>query len=450
MTESSQPIPESERIRELEALLARAEKTRARTDRELRQVRRRAERSENLWVQSKTAMLRTHTELVEARERAERAAEIKGQFLANMSHELRTPMNGILGALDLLRASSLETEQVELCEIVSRSGESLLELLNDILDFSKIDAGHLQLEIVPFSLRNLLADLIELQGVVANRLGLDLRLEVSEDVPPFVAGDPVRIRQALLNLLSNALKFTERGSVVLKVEQSAPTRTSFRVQDSGIGMDRSVCENIFEAFTQADSTTTRKFGGTGLGLAITRRIVESMDGWIRVQSELGTGSTFELEIELPATRETTCLEEGRQPLNQPTSKVQGNRRFLVVDDDPINRLIARKMLDQLGAVIDEASNGRQAVELVARYRYEAVLMDGSMPEMDGFAATRAIRELAEPAASTYIIAVTALAMRGDRERCLEAGMDDYLSKPIRAGDLAEALERRPPQSESAA
>ncbi len=382
-------------------------------------------------------------ELEKAVDSAETAVRAKAEFLATMSHEIRTPLNGVIGMVSLLGRSELGDEQREQLQTVERSGHALLTIINDILDFSKIEAGQLDLEEVAFDLSTLANDLRQVAEFSTNGKAVVVGLETSEDTPKWIIGDPTRLRQVLQNLINNAVKFTPHGRVDIKIHATptadAKYEMNFAVVDNGIGIDQEQQSRLFQPFSQADSSTTRRFGGTGLGLAICKHIVEQMGGQIEIHSQLGVGSTFQFQIVVDAATSeqaaATKLDVGS------TLAVGKGQRILLVEDNRVNRKLAKAILKNLELPFDVACDGLEAVELYRPERYAAILMDCSMPRMDGYQATRIIRHLEHGKIPTPIIALTANALTGDREKALRSSMDDHLSKPYTVQDLQQVLGR---------
>jgi PAS domain S-box-containing protein len=383
-------------------------------------------------------------ELIAKRAEAEAASRAKSDFLANMSHEIRTPMNGIIGMSDLALDAHTEEERQEYMKIVKGSAESLLGILNDILDFSKIEANKLVIERVGFDLRQTVSETLKTLGPRASEKGLELICDIAGDVPQHVLGDPTRLRQVLINLTGNAIKFTASGEICIGLTVATRTGDAIvlqvAVRDSGIGIAADKLDSIFEAFSQADASTTRQYGGTGLGLSISNRLVELMGGKLSVTSEPGKGSTFQFTLVLG-------LSDGSLALSQPVpSPVHTSEtlRVLLVEDNPINQQLAIRLLAKWGHEVTLAVNGKEAVDrLVGGERYDIVLMDMQMPVMGGIESTRLIRahEAKHANKRVPIMAMTANAMQGDRDACLAAGMDDYLSKPINQRELSEKLHK---------
>jgi signal transduction histidine kinase/CheY-like chemotaxis protein len=372
-----------------------------------------------------------------ARTAADAANHAKSAFLANMSHEIRTPMNGILGMAELLERTPLSAEQHDYADTIRQSGRALLELINDILDLAKVEAGKMQLHAEPFDPAEILRDVARLFRAGAADKGLELRVEAPPAAPAPVLGDALRIRQILANLTGNAVKFTEHGSVTLRLKVDA-NRLRYEIQDTGIGMAESEIPSLFDAFTQAQNGTPRKFDGTGLGLAISQKLAALMGGRIDVVSEPARGSTFTFTVALPAS-DRPAIAPAAAPT--PTPGATLGARILVVEDNIVNQKLVRIMLDRLGCHCELASSGAEALSLAAENDYDVVLMDWQMPEMDGLETARRLQTLWGPHRGAPIVAVTASAMSGDREACLAAGMSDYLAKPIDMAALAQIVER---------
>ncbi len=392
-------------------------------------------------VQDVTEGRRKEAALVRAREAAEDASRAKSAFLANMSHELRTPMNGVLGMTALALETPLTDEQRSYVDAAHTSGLALLTILNDILDLSKIEAGKLTVEMVSFSLRTVIEQAMQLFAPRAQQKGIALAVAVDEPVPPRHLGDPVRVRQLLVNLIGNAVKFTERGGVRVEVALDEAGRVEIRVIDTGVGIPEDRRRAIFEAFTQADGSTARRYGGTGLGLTISRELVRLMGGTLEVTSAVGAGSTFRAVLPLPQTNKAGT-DHGKirvRPVSGPERPAAPRKlRVLLAEDNAVNATIARLLVERAGHAVTHVLDGAGAVEAVAREAFDLVLMDVQMPVVDGLEATRRIRA---SGSRVLIVSMTANAMKGDEEACLAAGMNAYLSKPLSFSKLHDVLTR---------
>ncbi|MGB2681975.1 MAG: ATP-binding protein [Candidatus Competibacter sp.] len=415
--------------------------------------------------QSNDKLLRAWGEMRRARDEAERASRAKSDFVSRMSHELRTPMNAILGFAQLLDRETLTPVQRDYSQRIHTAGQHLLNLIGEVLDLAKIEAGRLVLERIPFDLKRTVEEVAAVTMKRAQVKGVAVKVDIASGLADQVQGDPTRVRQVLINLLDNAVKFTERGEVGLLVEpDSDRALVSFQVWDTGIGMDEDGIQKLFKPFTQADQSTTRKYGGTGLGLAICKDLVEAMGGALRMESRSGQGTRFSFSLPLESAGPAPSLAQAAEtaPAEPPDKGPVGSRagearaepvpartrHVLLVEDNEVNQLVASSMLAAIGATYEIAGNGLEATEKFRQGRYDLVFMDVEMPVMDGHTAAREIRrwERQQEIAPTPVIAMTANAMAEDRARCAASGMDDYLAKPYEMAALAALLQHWLPDS----
>lgn len=387
---------------------------------------------------------KSYNQLEELAIKANAASQAKSSFLATMSHEIRTPMNGIIGMVGILKQSELSLEQKDSLNIIDFSANNLLAIVNDILDFSKIESGQIELESIPFDLHRSIEDIIKLMSFKTTDKNIALKREIDDDVPVYAIGDPVRINQIILNLTNNAIKFTEKGSVKIKLENIGSTEKEIFIKisiiDTGIGISEDAKENLFKEFFQANNSISRKYGGTGLGLAISKKLTELIGGKIGVESTLGKGSTFWFTLKVLTCSKEKFLQSKHQPI---IKKMDHKLEVLVAEDNLINQKIVMANLKKMGHKVDVASNGQIAIELFKQKAYDIILMDVQMPEVNGIEATQTIRQIEENEGRNpiYIVAMTANVLKEDIEHYLEIGMNTCLSKPFKVEELVNILDQ---------
>ncbi|WP_299183367.1 ATP-binding protein [uncultured Neptuniibacter sp.] len=392
-----------------------------------------------------TQTIQYQQQIIQERDKAEAANKVKSRFLATMSHEIRTPMNGIIGMAKLLDGTALNPDQQRKVSTIINSSKSLMVILNDILDISKLESGRLVLEEKPFNLREMISDLIRLFRQAVDEKELKLIVQIAPDLEQYISTDEVRLRQVLINLISNAIKFTNDGHIQISLKkittENHQTGICFEVEDSGIGISQNAQQNIFKSFTQADSSITRQFGGTGLGLAITKLIVDLMQGRLGFESTFGVGSRFWFEVPVTIPNTAEIDHQNKQVVQDDASSSSSPQTLsiLIVEDNLINQEVVLSLLKRIGYDADLAENGLEAVEKVQHTRYDLIYMDMQMPKMDGLEATRVIRKLPPPIGETPIIALTANILPEDQQRCREAGMQDFIGKPIDPNELQRTL-----------